>query len=404
MGPTIEKEKKEDRDAPAFDFYPERWLAGTAHMTDAEQLSYLRLLCHQWTMDGLPCDEKVLRRLGGRGVTAMVLAKFPEMQGKLRNRRLELIRTDQRERIRNSSEKGRKGANKRWGKTSCESNAQASAQLLRGECPPPTTHLSPQDNNNNNNNNNNDSSQPAPLAGLGLGLGLEDEVGYGLGVGGGGGVGAEVEAEACVDVSEQEEEALSLELALRYAESYGKESGTGDSTGAGTGTAAGAAQSISAEQVHAWYDDRSKVGWVLVKGGEPLPVRAWKADLRSYVRTWESLERARPIKPKSASKSGGGAGGGSTSEVAHTAAIERNGSRTTNAASAPFRNAQPQNPPSVWSLQQQIEAVEKEKGRVIGLDKYKNLPPKRKERFDALCVRLNELNAMLTGVPLDVGA
>jgi hypothetical protein len=47
------------RDAPAFDFYPERWLVGTAAMSDAEQLSYLRLLCHQWTMDGLPIDTHV---------------------------------------------------------------------------------------------------------------------------------------------------------------------------------------------------------------------------------------------------------------------------------------------------------------------------------------------------------
>ena len=93
------------RDAPAFDFYPERWLVGTAAMSDAEQLSYLRLLCHQWTMDGLPEDATILRRLGGKGVTDVVLDKFPPVDGKRRNARLEIIRGEQRARIAKSRDK-----------------------------------------------------------------------------------------------------------------------------------------------------------------------------------------------------------------------------------------------------------------------------------------------------------
>lgn len=107
----------ETRDAPAFDFYPERWLVGTAAMTDAEQISYLRLLCHQWMNGdaGLPNDAATLRRLAGRGCTETVRAKFPAgADGRLRNRRLEILRHEQRERIRKRSEQRRTAARKRW--------------------------------------------------------------------------------------------------------------------------------------------------------------------------------------------------------------------------------------------------------------------------------------------------
>ena len=104
------------RDAPAFDFYPERWLVGVAGMSDAEQLSYLRLLCHQWLMDGLPAEVPALKRLGGsKGVTPAVLAKLPlQADGKRRNARLEIIRQEQRERIAKKSEQRRAAALKRW--------------------------------------------------------------------------------------------------------------------------------------------------------------------------------------------------------------------------------------------------------------------------------------------------
>lgn len=96
----------EIKDAPAFDFYPERWLVGTAHLTDAEQLAYLKLLCHQWMRNGLPDDIKVLKRLAGKGVTAQVLEKFPVGEdGQRRNGRMEQIRQEQRERIRKSRDK-----------------------------------------------------------------------------------------------------------------------------------------------------------------------------------------------------------------------------------------------------------------------------------------------------------
>ncbi len=138
------------RDAPAFDFYPERWLVGVATMSDAEQLTYLRLLCHQWLLQGLPADVPALKRLGGKGVTPAVLAKLPlQADGKRRNARLETIRTEQRERIAKKSEQRRAAAIKRWNTAPgtppagsmrthdgslCETNAGAMRPLCGSTC------------------------------------------------------------------------------------------------------------------------------------------------------------------------------------------------------------------------------------------------------------------------------
>lgn len=186
------------RDAPAFDFYPERWLVGVAGMSDAEQLAYLRLLCHQWLLGdaGLPEDAPALKRLsGGKGLTPAVLAKLPlHADGKRRNARLEKIREEQRERIAKKSEQRRAAAIKRWHPApaaapltppaggmrphrdaSCETDASAmrphcgsmcetDADDMRKQCgspcethaagmptthrPPPTSHPVPEDANN----------------------------------------------------------------------------------------------------------------------------------------------------------------------------------------------------------------------------------------------------------------
>lgn len=86
-------------------------------MSDLEQIAYLRLLCHQWLGGdaGLTADLATLRRLAGKGCTAAVLAKFAEgADGRLRNARLEIIRQEQRDRIRKKSEQRRAAAQKRW--------------------------------------------------------------------------------------------------------------------------------------------------------------------------------------------------------------------------------------------------------------------------------------------------
>lgn len=129
------------RDAPAFDFYPERWIVGTAAMSDAEQLSYLRLLCHQWTMDGLPEDEATLRRLGGKGVTGAVVAKFPVSEGKRRNARLEIIRLEQRARIAKSRDKIKKMNEARAStRTPTRGTTRPLLSDFLAASSPPTTH------------------------------------------------------------------------------------------------------------------------------------------------------------------------------------------------------------------------------------------------------------------------
>ncbi|HSJ03571.1 MAG: hypothetical protein ACAI34_23010 [Verrucomicrobium sp.] len=101
--------------APAFDFYPERWLAGVALMSDQDQLTYLRLLCHAWLRDGLPADEAALKRLAGRKVSPEVLAKFPiGVKGQRRNPRQEIIRQEQLVRLANSAHASAVKAWKRW--------------------------------------------------------------------------------------------------------------------------------------------------------------------------------------------------------------------------------------------------------------------------------------------------
>jgi predicted DNA-binding ribbon-helix-helix protein len=115
------------KDAPAFDFFPERWLAGVATFSDAEQISFLRLLCHQWLKsdDGLPDDGTILKRLAGKGVTSSVLAKFPvSPDGARRNARLEDIRIQQRQRIAKRREGAMKTNEKRWAKPVAERPAE----------------------------------------------------------------------------------------------------------------------------------------------------------------------------------------------------------------------------------------------------------------------------------------
>lgn len=132
------------RDAPAFDFYPERWLVGTAAMSDAEQLSYLRLLCHQWTMDGLPEDVAILRRLAGKGVTDAVLAKFPVVDGKRRNARLEIVRQEQRQRIVKSREKIEKmNAARAASRGPSSASTRETTRPLLSASSPLTTHHPP---------------------------------------------------------------------------------------------------------------------------------------------------------------------------------------------------------------------------------------------------------------------
>jgi uncharacterized protein YdaU (DUF1376 family) len=173
-----------ERDAPAFDFYCERWTHGTRHLTKVERCDYLDLLLHQWTNDGLPADLDVLARLvgyrKGSQISPLVLEKFPvAADGKRRNARLEHEREKQRDRIRrrrqgaamtNAKREARKAATTRAsgrnvpadklqrtpGATLSDtdsatlsvtpSESLASPERDASVTPPPTTHPPPPDN------------------------------------------------------------------------------------------------------------------------------------------------------------------------------------------------------------------------------------------------------------------
>ena len=170
----MEQEEEPPRDAPAFDFYCERWSHGTRHMTKVERCDYLDLLLHQWTGDGLPVDLDLMARLvgyrKGSQISPLVLEKFPIAEdGKRRNARLEKERVKQRVRIRGK----RRGAaitnDKRRARSVASSTAPSNDELAalsatlsdadsatlseRSACgerddivtPPPTTHHPPQE-------------------------------------------------------------------------------------------------------------------------------------------------------------------------------------------------------------------------------------------------------------------
>ena len=85
---------------PAFQFYPQDFLVGTAMLSAEETGAYIRLLCYQWTNDGLPNDKVILARIAGcdGNAIASIWDKFGICQdGKLRNERLESIRVKQNE-------------------------------------------------------------------------------------------------------------------------------------------------------------------------------------------------------------------------------------------------------------------------------------------------------------------
>jgi len=98
---------------PAFQFYPQDFLVGTAMLSAEETGAYIRLLCYQWTNDGLPNDKAILARIAGcdGNAIASVWDKFGICQdGKLRNARLESIRVKQNE----YRAKQKANSEKRW--------------------------------------------------------------------------------------------------------------------------------------------------------------------------------------------------------------------------------------------------------------------------------------------------
>ena len=119
-------EDKKTRKAPAFQFYADDFLAGTADMAAEEVGGYIRLLCHQWSKGGIPSDEERSARIAGLiGSPSIryVLAKFTLCDGDtLKNVRLEQIRQEQADYKSKQASSGKTGAQKRWDKVKSDGN------------------------------------------------------------------------------------------------------------------------------------------------------------------------------------------------------------------------------------------------------------------------------------------
>lgn len=81
------------RQAPAFQFYADDFIAGTVDMSPAEVGAYIRLLCYQWSRGSAPALPEKMQRVAGGIVSEDVIAKFPLCEdGNRRNKRLEDVR------------------------------------------------------------------------------------------------------------------------------------------------------------------------------------------------------------------------------------------------------------------------------------------------------------------------
>ncbi len=136
---------KKDGKAPAFQFYPQRFLASVS-MWNANAVGvYIRLLSLQWDQGGLPNDLDQLTNAAGKDVPEVwpvVGRKFPvSKDGLLRNGMLEGIRKEQDEYRLRIGKARQKAASARWDAASkstsdlsalASANASASAEHIGG--------------------------------------------------------------------------------------------------------------------------------------------------------------------------------------------------------------------------------------------------------------------------------
>jgi len=98
---------------PAFQFYPDDFIGGTAHFTAEEVGAYILLLCYQWDNGFVPNDDDMIRRIA-RITQAFHLGfvkqKFKVGEdGLLRNERMEREREKQRLYREKQRENGKRG-------------------------------------------------------------------------------------------------------------------------------------------------------------------------------------------------------------------------------------------------------------------------------------------------------
>jgi len=58
--------------------------------------------------------------------------------------------------------------------------------------------------------------------------------------------------------------------------------------------AGGSVTIIPPEAVEAWHNDRTAIGWVLVKKGTEILIKDWQSDLRTFARHWNAHNARKP--------------------------------------------------------------------------------------------------------------
>ncbi len=111
---------------PAFLFYPDAWFGSVAveMMPPEVEGTYIRLLARQWLAVSLPADPSMLRRLTKldekqwKAAWPLLEPHFPLLENAQarQNPTLHALHIEREEFLRESSEKGKRGAEKRWGK------------------------------------------------------------------------------------------------------------------------------------------------------------------------------------------------------------------------------------------------------------------------------------------------
>lgn len=97
---------------PAFQFYADDFISGTAILTTEETGAYILMLCHQWNTGGVPNDDKLIKRIAKITQAfdlGLVKSKFELVDGVLKNSRMEAERMKQFNFRAKQAENGAKG-------------------------------------------------------------------------------------------------------------------------------------------------------------------------------------------------------------------------------------------------------------------------------------------------------
>lgn len=83
---------------PAFQFYPDDFVAGVSILSTEEIGAYMLLLCHQWSAGAVPDNDTLIRRIAKLSPDfdlTLIRQKFKSVGGGLQNERMELEREKQ---------------------------------------------------------------------------------------------------------------------------------------------------------------------------------------------------------------------------------------------------------------------------------------------------------------------